>query len=539
MERYKLRMNTKISISSIMKIVNILFLIVLENFVLDCGMGFLGTSFLLMAVFYTILFGGLQTGISKMVSIRNSKGLNSNANRILKPALIYVIIIGVALFLLSFFAAETFCVGVWRTSFPASIIQVMFLILLFNGVIDVICGYQNGNGNAVILNIANLLRMIIPIPVVFFMLPSFTEYGEKVAALLQNTSATSAYKALSVACVYLITSVIVLLVVLFLCVRMRMPGHDGRNMRTMDSKKMMYSGIFSSSFKISLHQLFPLLSITTTFLIYLHVAGKFNITVENVFNNNGILFAKILLPAAFVLSVFSEYITREKYRLHTDHRKQDPKTALIRSQYMIKNSFFMLLPPSVILTFLADPLVKVFFSGQYNFSAKVLQAGGFLVLIAGVVYALNAIMKASDMNLPALGIQVLAFVVQVLFLVLFLNQSGAECMNIIYSFYVYYGIQLVLNFTFLYRSMRFDLMDILMKLGKYGAAAIVMMVLFIILDKFVMMNVLLILLSMFLGYLLYYLTLLTLKAISKKDEMALKRTLNYYPVAFLRSRLRL
>lgn len=199
----------------------------------------------------------------------------------------------------------------------------------------------------------------------------------------------------------------------------------------------------------------------------------------------------------------------------------------------------MLLPPSVILTFLADPLVKVFFSGQYNFSAKVLQAGGFLVLIAGVVYALNAIMKASDMNLPALGIQVLAFVVQVLFLVLSLNQSGAECMNIIYSFYVYYGIQLVLNFTFLYRSMRFDLMDILMKLGKYGAASIVMMVLFIILDKFVMMNVLLILLSMFLGYLLYYLTLLALKAISKKDEMALKRTLNYYPVAFLRSRLRL
>ena len=38
--------------------------------------------------------------------------------------------------------------------------------------------------------------------------------------------------------------------------------------------------------------------------------------------------------------------------------------------------------------------------------------------------------------------------------------------------------------------------------------------------------------DMFFGYLLYYLTLLALKAISKKDEMALKRTLNYYPVAF-------
>lgn len=222
-----------------------------------------------------------------------------------------------------------------------------------------------------------------------------------------------------------------------------------------------------------------------------------------------------------------------------DYRKEDPKTALIRSQYMIKNSFFMLLPPSVILTFLADPFVKVFFTGQYALAAKVLQAGGFLILFAGVVQALNAILKASDMELPALGIQVFGFVVQIIFLIVSLNRTNGNSIWILYSFYVYFGIQVIADFALLFRILRFDIMDILMKIGKYGAASIVMMVLFIILDKFVMMNVFLILLSMFFGYLLYYLTLLALKAISKKDEMALKRTLNYYPVAFLRSRLRL
>lgn len=532
-------MNTKVSISSIMKIVNILFLIVLENFIFDCGMGFFGTSFLLMSIFYTILFGGLQTGISKMVSIRNNKGLNSNASRILKPAVIYVMVVGILFCIIGFLAAETFCVGMWRTSFPVSIIQVMFLIFLVNGVIDVICGYQNGNGNAVIMNIANLLRMILPIITVFFILPVFSERGQKVSALLQNASATSAYMALAVTCVYLITSLITLIAVILLCIRMRMPKQEGRNVRSMDSKRMTYGGIFSSCIKISIHQLFPILSIAVVVFIYLHTAGKYNIDVENAFTNSGILFAKLLLPAVFILSVFSEYITREKYRLHMDYKKGDPKTALIRSEYMIKNSFFMLLPPSIILTFLADPFVKVFFTGQYNYSAKVLQAGGFLILLAGVVQTLNAIMKASDMEVPAFGIQFFSFVVQILFLILALNQSSAAGMSVIYSFYVYFAVQLVLNFMFLYRSIRFDLMDILMKLGKYGAAAIVMMVLFIILDKFVMMNVLLMLLSMFFGYLLYYLTLLALKAINKKDEMALKRTLNYYPVAFLRSRLRL
>jgi len=66
-----------------------------------------------------------------------------------------------------------------------------------------------------------------------------------------------------------------------------------------------------------------------------------------------------------------------------------------------------------------------------------------------------------------------------------------------------------------------------------------MMVLYMILERFVTMNLILVFLSFFLGYLLYYLTLLALHGISKKDEAALKRTLNYYPVHFLRSRLRL
>lgn len=539
MERYELRMNTKISISTITKIVNILFLIVLENFALDCGMGFFGASCLAIAILYTLLFNGLQSGISKIVSIRNNKGLNSNAKHILRPALIYVSVIGVNLTIIGLITAEAFCRNVWGTAYPAPVLQVVCLLFLLNGITDVLCGYQNGNGNAIVPNIANLLRMILPIPSSFFLLSSLNKYGDKAAALLKNTTVTSAYSALAVTCIYTFSSIVVLLVVIFLNIRLRVSHSDGKMMRTMDSKRVMYGGIFSSSFKIALNQLFPLFSVAVTALIYIQFSGKYGISPEKAFINIGALFVKLLLPVSFVFVIFSEYITREKYRLHMDFKKDDYKTATIRSQYMIKNSFFMLLPPAVILTFLADPFVKVFFTGQYTLSAKILQTGGFLVLLAGVVHALNAILKAADMEFAALGIQCVSFLVQILFLILMLSKSSGSSMSILYSFYLFYGFQLVLNFALVYRFIRLDLMDILMKLGKYGASAIVMMVLFIILDKFVLMNVFLILLSMFLGYLLYYLTLLALKGISKKDEMALKRTLNYYPVAFLKSRLRL
>lgn len=522
-----------------MKIVNILFLIVLENFVLDCGMGFFGAAFLILAVVYQLLFGGLQSGISKMVSVRNNKGMGGTAQLILKPAVIYVVIAGLIAMVLSGLTANAFCLKLWGTSFPAPAILLLCVALLLNGLIDVICGYQNGNGNAIILNIANLFRMFLPIGTAFFLIPAFERYGTKVAALMKNTVVTSAYYALAVACIYALSAVVVLLIVIVLSIRLRQPRDNAKNMRGMEPKRSMFASLLGTSMRISLNQLFPMTAIMVVMVVYLHMAFKLGVKPEDAFVNMGSVFAKVLLPMAFVYAVFSEYMTREKYRLHTDTRKDDVKAALIRAQYMVKNSFFMLLPPAVIFTFLADPFVKVFFTGQYALSAKFLQAGGFLILLAGVVYALNSILKASGMELHAFGIQVISFVAQLVFLIAMLSGTGGNSMVVLYSFYLYYGIQAVFSFIMVYRFMRFDLMDILTRLGKYGAGAIVMMIVFIILDKFVLMNVFLILLSIVLGYLLYYLTILALKGITKKDEAALKRTLNYYPVAFLKSRLRL
>lgn len=521
-----------------MKIVNILFLIVLENFVLDCGMGFFCVAFFILAMIYQVLFGGLQSGISKMVSVRNNKGMSGNARLILKPAVIYVVFASLIIMAVCGAAANAVCLKLWGTSFPAPVIQVLCVALLLNAVIDVICGYQNGNGNAIILNIANLFRMFLPIGGAFFLIPAFERYGNKVAALMKNTVVTSAYYALAVACIYVLSAVVVLVVVILLSIRLRLPG-EGKNTRGLEPRRSMFASVLGSSMRISLNQLFPMLSITIVLMVYLHMAYKLGVKPEDTFVNMGSVFAKVLLPMAFVYGIFSEYMTREKYRLHMDVRKDDVKSALNRAHYMIKNSFFMLLPPAVIFTFLADPFVKVFFTGQYTLSAKFMQAGGFLILLAGVVYALNSILKASGMELQALGSQVLGFIAQLVFVTIMLSGTSGNSMMVLYSFYVYYGIQLVLTFIMVYRFMRFDLMDILTKLGKYGAGAIVMMIVFIILDKFVLMNVFLILLSMVLGYLLYYLTILALKGITKKDETALKRTLNYYPVAFLKSRLRL
>lgn len=532
-------MNSRISFSTIMKLINIIFLIVLENFVLDCGMGIFGVSLLIYYVFYTIFFGSLQTGIAKMVSIRNNKGINGNAKRIVKPALFYVIITGFLILAFSVFALGSFAGKFLGMLYPVPVIQLLCVVLILTGIADVLCGYLNGNGSAMTANIINLLKCVLPVVFSLFVVRGFAGYGSKVSDLLKNSIAKDAYSAMGIAVVYLAVSVIVLLITIIFTIKSRLESGSEKSVGGIDGRRAVAGGFISVNGRLMLHNLFLVLALFGAVLFYIHGAGKAGIVMADVYKNIGIIFTKLILPFLLVYIIFQEYLNRERHRLHIDYRKDEIKICAIRSQYIIKNSFFMLIPPTIILSFLASPIVKVIYTGQDSLSANYLQTGGFILLVAGCAYALNSILRAFDKEVMVWAVQALALLVQMIFLFIAFSGNKGDSMMILYSFYVYFIIQIAAFIAVSLKVVRFDFLDILMKLGKYGVAGIVMMILFMILDKFIVMNIFLLFLSMFFGYLLYYLTLIALHGISKKDEAALKRTLNYYPVHFLRSRLRL
>lgn len=532
-------MNSKISIYSLMKIINIVFLVVLQNFVLDCGMGIFGVALLLYYVLYTVFFGSLQTGIAKMVNIRNAKGMNGNSQRIVKPALLYVAIVGIIHILVSFIVPEGISVKLLGITYPIPVIQILSIVFLLAGITDVLCGYHTGNGDAYVTNIANLLKCILPIIFSFFILRSLSGYGSKVASLVKNSIAKDAYAAMGIATVYLTSTFVVFLVVVFFTIKNKLRSGGVKSVRGIDSRRSVAGGFVSVNAKLMLNNVFPVVSVLIPILFYINNAQKAGIAMADAYTNLGIVFTKILLPFMFVLLIFVEYIGKERHRVHIDYRKDEVKVMTMRSQYMIKNSFFMLIPPTMFFIFLSAPIANVLFAGQTTLSAKYLQTGGAILILAGLAIALNAILRAFDRTVISWGIQGISLFVQLLFLLVSYSKASGNSMMILYSGYIYYGIQVVVCLVLLLKVIRLDFLDILMKLGKYGVAGIIMMILFMILDKFITMNIFLLLLSLFFGYLLYYLSLLALHGISKKDEAALKRTLNYYPVHFLRSRLRL
>lgn len=532
-------MNTKISLSSLTKIVNILFLIVLQNFILDCAMGLFAVPLILYYVIYTAFFNSLQTGIAKMVSIRNSKGINGNSKRIVKPALGYVFVAGLLIIGLMYLVLQSVVASVFRVTYPIPVIMILCVVLILNGIIDVLCGYHAGNGSNGVVTIVNILKMVMPIVFSVFIIRLFTDYGKKIAALLNNDVVVDAYAAMGAACVYVCTALFVFLVLAVLTVYTGKYTKIGKTVRGIDSRRAVAGGIASVNVRIMLNNIFWVLSIGAGVLVYLKSVIKTDLPVADAYSNIGTMFTRVLLPVLLVFILFAEYITKEKHRLHIDYRKDEIKTMVVRTQYMIKNTFFMLIPPAMVLVFLSGAVAKVLFKGQSVLAASYLKTGGGILLLAGLAYALCGIVSAYDKEKTVWLVQGISFVSQVIFLLAGFGTKAGDSMMILYSFYLYFSIQICLLFVLCYSNARVDLLDILLKIGKYGVAGIIMMVLFIILDRFVTMNLLFIFLSIFLGYLLYYLTLIALHGISKKDEAALKRTLNYYPVHFLRSRLRL
>jgi len=532
-------MNTKISQGSITKIVNIIFLIVLENFILDSGMGFFAVPLILYYVIYTIFFNGLQTGIAKMVSLRNSKGINGNSRRIVKPALGYVLLFGFLIAGITYIVLQSAAVSVFKVTYPVPVIMILCLVLILNGIVDVLSGYPTGNGNDGVVVIINVLKMILPIVFSLVVIRVFTGYGDKIAALLKNEVVVDAYAAMGIACVYACTAFLTCLVLVVLTIYTRKYTRVEKTVRGIDSRRAVAGGFATINIRIMMGKIFLVLSLAVSSRLYIKSVIQNELPIADAYRNIGILFTRILLPVLLVMLLFAEYIAKEKHRLHIDYRKDEVKTMVVRTQYMIKNTFFMLIPPTMILIFLAGPVAKVFYKGQTVLATSYLKTGGCILLLAGLAYALGGIVSAYDKDKTVWLIQGVAFISQVIFLLAGFGKKGGDSMVLLYSFYLYFGIQICLLLGFVYGTARVDLLDILLKLGKYGVAGIIMMVLFMILERFVTMNLLLLFLSIFLGYLLYYLTLLALHGISKKDEAALKRTLNYYPVHFLRSRLRL
>ncbi len=160
----------------------------------DVGNAYYSAAYEVYNVAFTVSVYGIPLAVSKLVSAKVSKGEYRNADKIFKCTLRFAVVLGLLVSGFVFVFAD----GLSKMNHePMSYLALRVLApaLLLFCISAVFRGYFQGMGSMVQTACSQLIETIVLVPVGLGCAYYFTKYGRKVGALLQNENYANAYGA--------------------------------------------------------------------------------------------------------------------------------------------------------------------------------------------------------------------------------------------------------------------------------------------------------------------------------------------------------
>ena len=166
-----------------------------------------------------------------------------------------------------------------------------------------------------------------------------------------------------------------------------------------------------------------------------------------------------------------------------------------------------------------------------KFAITMVRAGGILIFISGITYALKGILEATQRENIVLINSLIAFVFTIITAIITLKSSTSVLMLIAYLL-IFYFLCLILNLFIVIKLFGVRMQEMYSKIIKIIIATIVLAIIELLLDKLLVMNFLLLVLSVLIGYFIYFMILVFSGGITRKDVQSLKDTIIYIPIHF-------
>ena len=517
------------------KLSYLIYFMILGYFAKDCGLGFYFVTFLIYGSLYFIFMDTLMSTVAKMVSVRNYKGLYENSREILYNGLIYALLIGFVTFAVFLISGEYILKHLIGSSIPTIIFKCFAVYFLLRAFSNCIIGYIRGKGYTSIYHIYLLFNGIFLLLLSPFIIRISYLYGEKVANLLKNKLYAYVFSAAGAIVVQIAALCISLLIAIILykkTIGQKTSENIKNGMRGVENKKSFFVNLFSISLHLLSNHIFSLLSILGICTIYLVSAVRIGVNTCEISSNMGVAIGKYLLICSFPICIYQEYLNSEKIKLHNDFMKEESKNIRIRSQYIIKNCLFLLLPATAVIITLANPIVKIFFDGKMEMAVKMLYYGGVLILLVGATLSLKCILSGIQKNFTIMINSLIASILALLFSLL-LNRYHIDVFNIVYSLLIYYFLNTFLLILAYIKVVPINMQDMIGRIIKIVISTVMLIICELILDKLLVMNVFLLFLCILIGYVIYISINILMRGLNKKDIQSLKDSFIYIPLSFI------
>ena len=517
----------------IKRIIFLVFLLVAGYLTGDTGTGLLLAGFSVFSLIFVLLFGGIEDTVYKMVTVRKNKGFDSQAAKIFHFGLSYALVLGALAAVIIWFGSLKLSELVFGYPIMQSILGFFGILFLLLGLYSVLRGYTKARGYEGILFITDIVESIILIVGGVFITRFFSAYGTKVAAVLKDDIYTNLNGTIGVMitlCISVFVSSLIMLVVILLYAGGRIVDTG----RAVNVKKNFKRSFIKTCVLSRAENIFTVLAYFVAILMYVRKSHSLDLNAAPVFAEVGLVIYKLFVFVFVIIVPYMAYSNREKRKVKNDVAKEEHKTVRMRSLYYIKNTMFMILPATATMITLAKPIVGVFCSGLMNEGVVILRKGGILILLIALSICFKNILKGVGQELLFYAGQGISFVTMLVFLYSSLNVN-TDISYVVLALVIYYLALDVITGFLAIRMVGLNIYDLGIRVGKPIGAVLLLVLIEAMIDKFMILSWPLFILTVAVGYVVYFVACGFLGCITIKDVNSLKGTITYYP-AFITER---
>lgn len=517
----------------IKRIIFLIFLLVAGYLTGDTGTGLLLAGFSVFSLIFVLLFGGVEDTVYKMVTVRKNKGFDSQAAKIFHFGLSYALVLGALAAVIMWFGSLKLSELVFGYPIMQSILGFFGILFLLLGLYSVLRGYTKACGYEGILFITDIVESIILIVGGVFITRFFSAYGTKVAAVLKDDIYTNLNGTIGVMitlCISVFVSSLIMLVVILLYAGGRIVDTG----RAVNVKKNFKRSFIKTCVLSRAENIFTVLAYFVAILMYVRKSHSLDLNAAPVFAEVGLVIYKLFVFVFVIIVPYMAYSNREKRKVKNDVAKEEHKTVRMRSLYYIKNTMFMILPATATMITLAKPIVGVFCSGLMNEGVVILRKGGILILLIALSICFKNILKGVGQELLFYAGQGISFVTMLVFLYSSLNVN-TDISYVVLALVIYYLALDVITGFLAIRMVGLNIYDLGIRVGKPIGAVLLLVLIEAMIDKFMILSWPLFILTVAVGYVVYFVACGFLGCITIKDVNSLKGTITYYP-AFITER---
>ncbi len=517
----------------IKRIIFLVFLLVAGYLTGDTGTGLLLAGFSVFSLIFVLLFGGVEDTVYKMVTVRKNKGFDSQAAKIFHFGLSYALVLGALAAVIIWFGSLKLSELVFGYPIMQSILGFFGILFLLLGLYSVLRGYTKACGYEGILFITDIVESIILIVGGVFITRFFSAYGTKVAAVLKDDIYTNLNGTIGVMitlCISVFVSSLIMLVVILLYAGGRIVDTG----RAVNVKKNFKRSFIKTCVLSRAENIFTVLAYFVAILMYVRKSHSLDLNAAPVFAEVGLVIYKLFVFVFVIIVPYMAYSNREKRKVKNDVAKEEHKTVRMRSLYYIKNTMFMILPATATMITLAKPIVGVFCSGLMNEGVVILRKGGILILLIALSICFKNILKGVGQELLFYAGQGISFVTMLVFLYSSLNVN-TDISYVVLALVIYYLALDVITGFLAIRMVGLNIYDLGIRVGKPIGAVLLLVLIEAMIDKFMILSWPLFILTVAVGYVVYFVACGFLGCITIKDVNSLKGTITYYP-AFITER---